>query len=59
MAEEGGEHNKDHGIGNPGEVLEWHIALKLPMYPLIGCKMENHRNKKSLEERNGALHTGF
>lgn len=36
VTEERSEHDKDHGIGNPGEVLERHIALKLPMYPLIG-----------------------
>lgn len=36
VAEERGKRDKDHGIGNPGEVLERHIALELPVYPLIG-----------------------
>lgn len=36
VTEERGKHDKDHGIANPGKVLERHIALKLPMYPLIG-----------------------
>lgn len=40
VTEERGKHDKDHGIRNPGEVLERYIALKLPMHPFIGCKTE-------------------
>lgn len=36
VTEEGGKHDEDHGVGNPGEVLKRHIALELPVYPLIG-----------------------
>lgn len=36
VTEEGGKHDKDHGVGNPGEVLRRHVALKLPVDPLIG-----------------------
>lgn len=35
VTEEGGKHDKDHGIADPGEVLERHVPLKLPVYPLI------------------------
>lgn len=38
VTEEGGEHDKDHGVGNPGEVLERNVAFKLPVDPLIGWK---------------------
>lgn len=36
VTKERGEHDEDHGISNPGQVLEEHVAFQLPVHPLIG-----------------------
>lgn len=36
VTEERGEHDEDHGICDPGQVLQRHVALQLPVDPLIG-----------------------
>lgn len=57
MAEERGKHDQDHGVGNPGQVLKRHIALELPVYPLISCKIRKPTHAQIEEQRNEDLHT--
>ena len=35
VAEERGEHDQDHGIGDPGQVLEQDVTTQLPMHPRV------------------------
>lgn len=57
MAEKRGEHNQDHGVGDPGQVLEGHVALKFPVDPLVGLKEVREKTENQFVSTRTESHT--
>lgn len=43
MAEEGGEHNENDGICDPGQVLKWHVPFQLCIHPFVSFGKEGKK----------------
>ena len=46
VAEEGGEHDEDHRVDDPGQVLDQDIPPQLPVHPLIRWERGERRRRR-------------
>lgn len=53
VTEEGGEEDKNQGIGNPGQVLQGDVPPQLPINPFIRCgvRVEKYDNQMGLNAK--------